>query len=67
VLPALKPEFNYSDLAISEGGAASYTWHQLSTGQVEESKVGSLRKELLKYCEQDTMAMVLLMDWARGM
>lgn len=65
VLPALKPEFNYNDLAIGEGGTASYMWHLLSTGKIEADKVETLRKELLEYCEQDTMAMVVLMDWAR--
>ena len=66
VLPALVPEFSYSDLAIGEGGTASYTWHLLSTGKIEDNKVDTLRKELLEYCEQDTMAMVVLMDWARA-
>ncbi len=65
VLPALVPEFSYSDLAIGEGETASYTWHLLSTGQIPTGKVAQVRKELLEYCEQDTMAMVVLMDWAR--
>jgi len=65
VLPVLVPEFSYSDLAIGEGGTASYMWHQLSRGGIDATEVAMRRKELLEYCEQDTMAMVVLMDWAR--
>lgn len=64
VLPALAPEFSYSNLVIGEGGTASYSWHLLSTGRIDEDRKKLLRKDLLDYCRQDTLAMVVLMDWA---
>lgn len=66
VLPVLAPNFSYDDLEIGEGGLASYKWHLLSTGRIDDKYAPKLRKELLQYCKQDTMAMVVLMEWARG-
>ena len=66
VLPALIPDLQagYSDLEISDGGRASYTWHQLTQGVFDEVDIPAVRSDLLKYCQLDTLAMVRLMDWA---
>ena len=67
VLPALVPDMEraYAEMEINDGGRASYTWHQLVTGVfTDDDEVAAVRRDLLKYCELDTIAMVKLFDWA---
>ncbi|MGJ4733689.1 DUF2779 domain-containing protein [Leptospira levettii] len=59
VLPALAPEFSYNDLEISNGGDASNTFIAMMEGSLN-GKVDSKRKDLLKYCERDTLGMVII-------
>lgn len=61
VLPALVPEMDYSNLTIASGGVASNTYAQLAMGKYE-GDVAQLRKDLLAYCELDTLAMVKILD-----
>ena len=58
VLPAVAPDFTYRNLVIQEGGTASSLYHQSILQQkfVEED----LAIHLLKYCELDTYAMVVI-------
>ena len=48
----------------SNHSSVHHTWHLLSTGRIPERQVDQIREDLLTYCEQDTLAMVVLMDWA---
>ena len=61
VLPAIAPEFSYQDLEISNGGDASNTFlnmiHKTFTG--DEVKV---REALKKYCERDTLGMIIIWE-----
>jgi hypothetical protein len=59
VLPAIAPEFSYQDLEISNGGDASNTFLNMinKTFTGDEVKV---RKALKKYCERDTLGMVII-------
>ena len=61
VLPALVPNLSYQDLNIQEGGTASNTFAQMIqgnfTGDIEQT-----RKDLLAYCELDTLAMVKILN-----
>ena len=61
VLPALVPNLSYQDLNIQEGGTASNTFSQMIqgnfTGDIEQT-----RKDLLAYCELDTLAMVKILN-----
>jgi len=57
VLPALVPELGYADLAVQEGGTASLLYTQLVAGKYT-GDVAQLRKDLLAYCNLDTLAMV---------
>lgn len=58
VLPALVPEFTYSDLEIGDGGTASELYHEsLLEGKFNHPE---LKENLLKYCERDTYGMVLI-------
>lgn len=58
VLPAIAPEFTYDNLEIQNGGSASSLFHQsIEYGNFVDE---NLRKHLLKYCERDTLAMVII-------
>ena len=57
VLPALVPEFSYSDLEIKEGGSASNTFLSMVNGTFK-GDVQETRKQLLEYCKMDTFAIV---------
>jgi hypothetical protein len=61
VLPALVPELSYKDLNIQEGGTASYTFSQMVQG-IFEGNFEQTRKDLLAYCELDTLAMVRILE-----
>ena len=64
VLPALFPELDYSKLGISDGGAASRAYLELSCLE-DESKKLSIREDLLEYCKMDTRAMVELHNYLK--
>ena len=57
VLPALVPDLGYADLAVQEGGTASLLFTQVVAGNYT-GDVAQLRKDLLAYCNLDTLAMV---------
>ena len=59
VLPAFIPEMSYKDLEISHGGMAMDAYHQMRT-EKDPQKLQLIRRNLLKYCERDTEAMVRL-------
>jgi hypothetical protein len=65
VLPAIAPELSYKDLVIANGGTASTAFYSLFQGNYK-GDVEALRNDLLKYCERDTWAMVVLMGKLRG-
>ena len=62
VLPALAPEMGYEGLEIADGETASALLARMifakSTIRADERE--SIREALLKYCERDTKAMVVL-------
>ncbi len=58
VLPVLVPSLSYKDLEIQEGGTASQSWLTLIDESVKKAERNSLAKNMLKYCELDTLAMV---------
>jgi hypothetical protein len=64
VLPAIAPELSYKDLVIADGGTASTAFYSLFQGNYK-GDVDTLRNDLLKYCERDTWAMVVLMGRLR--
>jgi len=62
VLPVLCPELSYSNLEISNGGAAVIQWHKLVNGLYSEEEKDDIFNALLKYCELDTWAMVRIWE-----
>jgi len=61
VLPALDSELTYNELQIQDGGLASHTFTQLITNKGNK-KFESVRRNLLDYCEMDTLAMVKIVE-----
>ncbi len=64
VLPAPVPGVGYGDLAIADGNTASATLEGLllSPDVSPAEDCERLRRELLAYCERDTLAMVRLVE-----
>ena len=62
VLPVLVPGMTYEGMEIGEGGAASSAFIQLTDPALPKSEREKIRKNLLIYCGQDTLAMVKVMD-----
>jgi hypothetical protein len=58
VLPVLVGDISYQDLAIGKGDEAMAAWVEIMRGVLTEEQVEQTKQDLLKYCEQDTMAMV---------
>lgn len=58
VLPVMVPEFSYSDLEINNGGSAASEWQRVTFTEAADKE--TVYKELKKYCERDTEAMVLI-------
>ena len=61
VLPVLVPELSYKELAVQDGTMAMSAWEEMLNSKDEE-RVVQLRKDLLKYCELDTWAMVKIFE-----
>ncbi|MDR3071398.1 MAG: DUF2779 domain-containing protein [Endomicrobium sp.] len=58
VLPVLISELSYANLKIDKGGDASAAFAFMAMGLYDEKKVEETKRNLLKYCAQDTLAMV---------
>ena len=65
VLPALVPEMSYEGMSVANGGDAMDAFDVLYAGKLPPAELEQLRKDLLKYCEQDTWAMVKIVDVLR--
>jgi predicted RecB family nuclease len=72
VLPALVPELSYEDLGIVDGLAASRVLEHMLLGSesappADGTTRAELRRELLRYCERDTLALVRLLRRLRDL
>ncbi|MGH9739253.1 MAG: DUF2779 domain-containing protein [Candidatus Acidiferrales bacterium] len=65
VLPALVPEMTYDGMQVANGPDAGIAWESLVHGGLDESERENIRKTLLEYCGQDTLAIVRLLDALR--
>jgi Domain of unknown function(DUF2779) len=61
VLPALVPEMTYAGMEVADGQAAGLAWESLVHGGLERDEHDRIRKALLDYCGQDTLALLALM------
>jgi hypothetical protein len=61
VLPALVPGYSYDELEIASGDVAASSWLRMVMSTDAEERF-ALRRDLLKYCERDTEAMVRILE-----
>jgi hypothetical protein len=67
VLPTIDPALDYAGLgAVQEGGGAQLAFLQLRSGAVSGVRRAALTSALLKYCERDTWALVVLRRFLCG-
>ena len=66
VLPALVPEMSYEGMVVANGQQAGVAWESLVRESLDASERDKIRKALLDYCGQDTLAMVRLLDVLRA-
>ena len=65
VLPALVPELTYENMAVANGQDAGLAWESLVRGNLDGAEHEKVRKALLDYCGQDTLALVRLLEALR--
>lgn len=58
VLPTIAPELDYSNLTVAHGGMAQDAYLDLIGSELSIKETDELKKALLAYCEQDTLAMI---------
>ena len=59
-LPVLAPDMSYEGLEISDGDSAMAVFGLMALGKYENREAKVMRKKLLDYCKQDTLAIVKL-------
>lgn len=57
VLPALIPHMTYEGMEIAEGTQAGLAYDEMVRGGLSDDEIERLRKALLEYCGQDTLAL----------
>jgi predicted RecB family nuclease len=65
VLPAFLPEMTYENLEVGHGMAAGLEWARLIDPATPAAEKGRLRRALLEYCKQDTLALAKLLEVLR--
>jgi hypothetical protein len=66
VLPVVVPEMNYADLKIGDGGDAAAAFAFMAMGLFDDKKIEETKKNLLKYCGRDTLAMVKIHQFLKA-
>ncbi|MDR0800054.1 MAG: DUF2779 domain-containing protein [Endomicrobium sp.] len=67
ILPILVPKMSYADLEIGEGGDAAAAFAFMAMGLYDDKKIEETKKNLLKYCAQDTLAMVKIHQFLKSL
>ena len=62
VLPVVVPELSYKNLDIQDGTMALDTWGRMVLDPDFSEDKNEVRKNLLSYCELDTLAMVKIYE-----
>ena len=60
VLPVLIPELSYQGLPIGDGDTAVAKFARMALRQYDTDQAAEVRRQLLRYCHLDTLAMVEL-------
>ena len=62
VLPAIIPEMSYANLGIQEGQEAGIEYMRMLDPSTQAKEKEKIKNDLLKYCGQDTLAMVKIRE-----
>lgn len=62
VLPVLVQDLSYKKLNIQEGSTASNTWLEMIDPNMSKENKDKIYKDLLDYCQLDTLAMVEILE-----
>lgn len=63
VLPILIPDLSYEGMDIGDGATAMASWNKMVYGKgLSHEEKQKIKKDLLKYCELDTLAMVRIWE-----
>jgi predicted RecB family nuclease len=65
VLPALLPKMTYEGMQVANGQDAGLAWKSLLRSGLDHTERDKIKKALLDYCGQDTLALVRLVDVLR--
>ena len=57
---------SYTGLKIGEGGDAAAAFAFMAMGLYDDAKIEETKKNLLKYCAQDTLAMIRIHQFLIG-
>lgn len=63
VLPALVPDMTYDGMSVANGEDAQNAYKALLLGKLSPEETATLRKDLIAYCRQDTLAMVKILAY----
>jgi predicted RecB family nuclease len=66
VLPALVPDMTYEGMEVADGTDAGLAWESLMRGDLDQTERDRIRKALLDYCGQDTLALLKLLQVLQG-
>lgn len=66
VLPALVPDMTYEGMTVADGQDAGLAWESLIRGGLDQVEQDRIKKALLDYCRQDTLALVTLVTKLRS-
>jgi hypothetical protein len=61
-LPYFAPELSYKKLSVQDGDQARALLSKLLRNQIKSGEVKAIRADLLKYCEQDSLAMLVILE-----
>lgn len=65
VLPALVPGMTYEGMEVADGTDAGLAWEALTRSGLDQTERNRIKRALLDYCGQDTLALVKLLDVLR--
>jgi len=67
VLPTIAPELDYLNLEVSDGAMAQETYKEAIHSHTSPERKERVRQSMLRYCKQDTIAMVKIVKaWSQN-
>lgn len=67
VLPVLVPSMTYEGMSIGKGDVAQMKYMEMISLSMDSPERERIRRDLLEYCGQDTMAMVKILEALAGL